>query len=232
MRGFRPATQQSDVPAFNTLSQPYLDLLWSLYRGESQIGLDEQPHQIETLSGVTQSQGMWIYDLCLKVQPKATLEIGMACGFSTLYFLAAAARTGAAHTAIDAFQLTHWHGIALRNARQAGAQVEFIEELSFRAAVKLAEANRLFDVIFIDGAHHFDDVLVDFTLLAPVCRVGGYVILDDLWMRGIKTAAAFIEKNRLDFEAVRTPIDRIALFRKVGEDQRNWDHFELFAVAR
>ena len=71
------------------MSQPYLDLLRSLYRGESQVGLDQQPHQIETLSGVSPGLAMWIYDLCLKVQAKATLEIGMAYGFSTLFFLAA-----------------------------------------------------------------------------------------------------------------------------------------------
>ena len=47
---------------------------------------------------------------------------------------------------------------------------------------------KAFDFIFVDGAHRFDDVLVDFYLIRPSARkVGGLMVLDDIWMASIRT---------------------------------------------
>jgi predicted O-methyltransferase YrrM len=154
----------------------------------------------------------------------------MAYGYSTLYFLAAGAgRT--VHSAIDPLQLTQYYGIAVCNANKAGAHVELIPDWSFKALGKLAESGRRFDVIFIDGGHRFDEVLTDFVMCASVCNPGGYIILDDYWMPSVKTAVAYVKKNRGEFNPVPLPIFRMAAFRKVGEDSRAWNHFKPFPVA-
>src|ERR1700730_15866182 len=89
------------------LDPHFRSALLSMYRGESQLGADGQMHPIDQTTKICPSQGMWIYDLCLSVKPKSTLEIGMAYGYSTLYFLAAITRNQAGHhTAIDPFQLS------------------------------------------------------------------------------------------------------------------------------
>jgi len=45
------------------------------------------------------------YELCRKVKPQATLEIGLAYGFSTIYFLAVLAENGNGHhSSIDPYQ--------------------------------------------------------------------------------------------------------------------------------
>jgi predicted O-methyltransferase YrrM len=106
--------------------------------------------------------------------------------------------------------------------------LEIIQELSERAAVDLTRAGRKFDVIFIDGNHRFDNVLVDFTLLANLCNAGGHVIMDDMWMKSVHTASSFIKRNRDDFALVSTPIRNISVFKKIGEDKRPWDHFVAF----
>lgn len=218
-------------PQLDNLDQPFLDLLGSLYRGEPQTGLDGLRHEIKPIEGISPEQGMWIYDLCRKAQPKATLEIGMAYGFSTLYFLAACAGR-AVHTAIDPLQLTQYHGIAMSNANKTGAQVDLIPDWSFKALAKLVESDRRFDVIFIDGGHRFDEVLTDFGLSAAVCNPGGYILLDDNWMPSVKTAVAYVTENRPEFDPVPSPILRMAAFRKIGEDTREWNHFNPFPVAR
>lgn len=182
---------------------------------------------------------MWLYDLCVSVQAKATLEIGMAFGYSTLYFLAAIARNGSGrHTAIDPFQSASWRGIGLAHAQATCSEkvwdsaFQLIEDRSDRVSTDLARSHSTFDVIFIDGGHRFDDVLADFYLYAPLCAVGGHMVFDDIWMHSIQTVAAFIRANRTDFVEVPTSEPNICVFRKVGEDGREWTHFRKFTVAR
>jgi predicted O-methyltransferase YrrM len=177
---------------------------------------------------------MWFYNQCCSLKPAATLEIGCAYGFSTVFFLAAIAKNGAgSHTAIDPFQRTDWHGIGVANVRAVGGESSFrlMEERSDRAATDLARKNASFEMIFIDGNHRFDDALVDFYLYAPLCKAEGLVILDDMWMNSLQTAASFIRSNRTDFVEVPTALPRICVFRRIGDDLRKWDHFQPFTVA-
>ena len=212
--------------------------LLSMYQDEPQLGTDGQLHPISEVSGIPPAVGMWIYNLCVSVRPKATIEIGMAYGFSTLYFLAAIAKCQIGHhTAIDPFQSSLLYGIGLSHAQAVAptkgtdSAFRLIEDRSDRVATDLARSNCTFEVILIDGNHRFDDVLVDFYLYAPLCAIGGHIIFDDMWMSSIQTAVAFVRSNRSDFVEVRTTEPRICVFRKVGDDSREWTDFRKFAVA-
>jgi predicted O-methyltransferase YrrM len=215
-----------------TLDPHFRSALLSMYRGEPQLGTDGQPHPIDNISKISSAQGMWIYDLCLSVKPKSTLEIGMAYGYSTLYFLAAIARnlTGQ-HTAVDPFQQSYWHGIGLAHANAAGleSRFRFIEDRSDRVAADLARENSSFDLIFIDGNHRFDDVLVDFYLYAPLCAIGGRIVFDDMWMSSIQAVVAFVRANRTDFVELPAAVPNVCVFQRVGNDLRRWDHFHKFS---
>jgi predicted O-methyltransferase YrrM len=90
-----------------SLDEPFRSRLLSMYRGEPQQGADGQSHAMNDPAKISPWQGMWIYNLCLSAKPAATLEIGMAYGYSTIFFLAAGAKIGGLrHTAIDPFQLS------------------------------------------------------------------------------------------------------------------------------
>ncbi len=182
---------------------------------------------------------MWLYDLCVSVKPKATLEIGMAYGYSTLYLLAAIARNQLGyHTAVDPLQRSLYQGIGLAHAQAlASTKVSdfpfrLIEDRSDRTATDLVRSNSIFEIIFIDGSHRFDDVLVDFYLYAPLCAIGGYMIFDDIWMSSVRTVVAFVRDNRTDFVEVHTDQSNICVFRRVGDDAREWRHFRRFRVGR
>jgi predicted O-methyltransferase YrrM len=223
----------SQEASLQSIDPPFHEALASMYRNEAQTGDGGRFHPLQPTVRISTAQGLWLYDLCLSIRPKATLEIGLAYGFSTLFFLAALAKNAhGRHTAIDPFQHVHWHGIGLRHARQtAPDQFEFIEERSDRAAIDLVRDARTFDLIFIDGNHRFDDVLTDFYLYAPLCSIGGVVIFDDLWMNSVKTAVSFVRNNRADFVEVPAGPRNVRMFRKVSEDVRSWDHFVNFEVA-
>ncbi len=207
-----------------------------MYQGDPQVGTDGKLHQIDSSTRIGAKNGMWLYDLCVSRKPTNSVEIGMAYGFSTIYFLAAIhANKFGHHTAIDPFQNTNWKGIGLthaKNASKLGVNFEFIEDRSDRAATDLARNQRQFDIIFIDGNHKFDDVLVDFYLYAQLCSIGGYIILDDaVSCRSIRTVVEFIRNNRKDFREISNVPYGWCAFEKIGEDERHWTHFEKFKVA-
>jgi Predicted O-methyltransferase len=222
-----------------TLDPRFRSPLLSMFLGESQLGTDGQPHPIDKNTKISPSQGMWLYDLCVSVRPKSTLEIGMAYGYSTIFFLAAIEKNQAGHhTSVDPFQRSHYHGIGLTHAQAlattkgSNSAFSFIEDRSDRVAIDLARSHTTFDIIFIDGNHRFDDVLVDFYLYAPLCTIGGHIIFDDMWMSSIQTVAAFVLSNRADFVEVRTSEPNISVFQRVGDDARKWSHFRNFTVSR
>jgi predicted O-methyltransferase YrrM len=213
-----------------SLPPRFRSVLLSMYNGEQQLGSDGERYSLSGLARISPEQGMWLYSLCRETKPKTTLEIGLAYGFSTMYFLAAIHENGVGHhTAVDPFQ-SRYHGIGSRQSRtlDMGDSFLLIEEKSVAALVHLAERREMFEVIFIDGNHHFDNVLVDFTLSAELCPMGGCIILDDMWMPSIRMAVAFIRSNRMDFEELQTPVRNIAAFRRIGEDVRNWRHYVGF----
>jgi predicted O-methyltransferase YrrM len=210
--------------------QPFRSALLSMYNGELQLGSDGERHSLDG-TAIGPEQGMWLYDLCREAKPKTTLEIGLAYGYSTVYFLAAICENGVGHhSAIDPFQKGSWHGIGWSQPQTLGMSdsFRFIEENSVSALVHFADRGETFDVIFIDGNHRFDDVLVDFTLSAELCPMGGCIILDDMWMASIRRAVTFIRSNRKDFEELKIPVSNLAAFRRIGEDTRAWHHYVEF----
>jgi predicted O-methyltransferase YrrM len=223
-----PAVEEVLAP----LDPPFRERLLSMYRGEPQLGLDGKLHAIDPRIKISPSQGMWIYGLCLSVRPQATLEIGMCYGFSTLFFLAALAKNKSGHhTAVDPDVRRHWHGIGTTHVSALGMESVFryIEEPSVRAGVDLTRESSNFDVILVDGSHRFDDAMSDFYLYAPLCGMGGRVIFDDMWMPSIQTAVAFVRANRKDFVETAQPHGNICVFTRVGQDVREWDHFQPFS---
>lgn len=216
----------------SSLPQPFRSALLSMYASEPQLGEDGQMHALEGNTGLSPSAGIWVYELCRRVRPLATLEIGLAYGFSTVYFLAALAENGKArHTAIDPYQrhAPGWRGIGLEHGKRFGGdKFRFIEERSSAALIHLAEQSELFEIILVDGRHLFDLALVDFTLSAELCSMGGYIVLDDVWLPSIQRVVSFIRANRKDFAEFETPIANIAAFRRTGTDDRKFRHFVEF----
>ncbi len=230
-RGNRPQPEQMDLGKLAEITEPFSTVLRSMYSGQPQKGSDGQKHKMDPITRIPVEEGVYLYRLCRDTKAERTMEIGCAYGFSTLYFLAAIRSNPAAtHTAIDPYETNLWSGIAVENARAVGMDKSFrlIEEKSFLAVPRMISDGTQYDVIFIDGNHRFDDTLVEFTLCALACKMGGYIVLDDMWMPSIRKVVSFVRRNRSDLSEVATPVLNLAAFQKVAEDIRNWDHFKDF----
>lgn len=231
------------MPRFDTealICSPFRERLASLHANEPQPGADGRSHQIDLTTRISPQEGIALAGLSVQISAMCTLEIGLGYGFSTAYLLAALASRrrpdSVSHLAIDPFQWTDWQGIGMANAQSLVAASPWLSEASFsclheRSDVALAGLlvhGRQFDLTFIDGYHRFDDVLVDFTLVAQMCPVGGVIVLHDMWLPGIAAVAAFVRANRTDFTPVDIGCENLFAVRRTGEDHRNWDHFAPF----
>ena len=204
-------------------------------RGEPQAAANGKLQELADLaSGLSPEKGLWLYDAYRRLAPRASLETGMAYGFSTIYLLAAIAKNGAGnHIAVDPCENSIWAGIGVEKVRQLGLaeHFRFIEDSSLQAAAALQKEKQTFDFIFIDDGHLFDLVCLDFTVFAPLLNKGGWIVFDDLWMPSVRTAVNFVRTNRPDFREIPA-LWPLAAFERIGEDTRLWDHFVPFASAR
>jgi predicted O-methyltransferase YrrM len=201
------------------LPEPYRARLLSMYANEPQPTANGTLHPLDGVTKVSPEQGMALYRWAC--QSKATLEIGMAFGFSTLFIAA----SGNPHTAIDPFQDSWFMGMG----KTAVPTCRWINERSDAAAIDLRRAGESFDLIFIDGNHRFDDVLTDFYLCAPLCRPHGILVFDDMFLPSIQAVVRFVRLNHADFMEIPTPdTPNIVAFRKVWTDARDWQHFVPF----
>jgi predicted O-methyltransferase YrrM len=156
-------------------------------------------------SGITLQTGRFLQDIIASMQLKATLEIGLAYGISTLFICDAVKdlRTER-HIVIDPNQ-NHpgnwgdcWHGIGLEVIHRAGFDhlVEFIEGTSYSVLPRLEEAGTRVDFAFVDGWHTFDYCITDFLLIDRILNVGGILVLNDSHWPGIRKACRYILTNR------------------------------------
>jgi predicted O-methyltransferase YrrM len=214
------------------LPPPFSQLLLSMHDHELQIGTDGTKHGLAALVGVAAADGAYIYDICKKVKPHHTLEVGFAEGFSTMYFMAAIkANGGGFHVAIDPFENTQWHGLGLEKIQEAGMKEKFrfMEAKSVSALPVLNSEAASFEIIFIDGDHRFDGTFTDFVLSDPICAKGGYILFHDVQLESTKKVLSFLERNRSDYMRRSVPKNvNIAAFQKIGDDRRDWLHFVNF----
>jgi hypothetical protein len=193
------------------------------------LGEDGEKHSLDEITGISPAEGMWIYELCRKVKPQATLEIGLAYGFSTIYSWLYSQKTATGTIAPSTHisgAIPGWAGIGLRHGgRFGGKRFRFIGRVLLCGADSSCRPRGALDIIFVDGRHLFDFALTDFTVSGELCSMGGHIILEDMWLPSIQRVVAFIRENREDFTEVEMPVANIAVFRRTGEDDREFKPF-------
>jgi predicted O-methyltransferase YrrM len=188
------------------------------------------PVEIDPITRIDKTAGSELNRLVRESGAKKSLEIGLAYGFSTIFIMDALPADGS-HIALDPFQASLWHGVGETQARRlSGKQFELREEYSIHALSDWIRAGETFDFIFVDGAHRFDDVLVDFYLSDQALKLGGLMVLDDIWMASIRSVVAFVLANRA-YQVVPQRSNRMIALKKLKNDDRDWRHFRPFAVA-
>ena len=160
---------------------------------------DAQGHTYPVLPrGIPFASGVVLYDLIRAFKPVKTLETGLAYGMSTLFICQALQDNGTGHhTAIDPFEESTYKSIGLLNIERAGLKgmLRFYPSPAAEVLPRLFLEKERLDFAFIDGRHLFDWALLEFFYIDKMLAVGGHIVIDDLWMPGIRKAVSFILKN-------------------------------------
>ncbi len=170
-----------------------------LYAKGIALGEDGTTHQILPMS-VTPDRGVFLRDVCKAEGAKSALEIGLAYGMSTLLIQESLLENGAdlgSHTVIDPHQHSTFHGAGLRALKEAGVEpfIEFHENYSELVLPRLLSEGRVFDFVFIDGLHRFDQVFVDLFYAHRLLKPSGMVVLDDGFADSVHFACRYVQAN-------------------------------------
>ena len=228
-----------------------------IYKNNETLVLDpitQQKSSKPLHSHTSMKDGYFLYTLILENKFTRTLETGLAYGLSALYITLAHQTNERLHglkgnhIALDPFQKSHWESGGILNISNAGLSSYFSlqEEFSFLALPNLLAKcfdtsggvdgnendSQKLDLIYLDGPHMFDDVLMEMFYAVKLLRIGGIVYFDDHHLPSIHRVCSFMYHNLVKegiLEAVLTPtFPATAAFRKKSGDGRLWSHYKPF----
>src|ERR1043166_7728871 len=101
------------------------------------------------------------------------------------------------HVAIDPFQTSFWDDAGAVAVERAGLEgfLDLRRSFSSLELPQLLLRDAMFDLVYIDGSHLFEDVFVDFYYVARLLAPGGIVAFDDCSDPNVAKVLAFIRKN-------------------------------------
>lgn len=184
---------------------------------------------IKVHSAINKKEGEFITKLIKKYNLKRCLEIGFANGISALYILSSSKKNTL--VSIDPFQKTQWNnnGIKILTNSKLISRHNLIEKKSYEAMPELLKDNEgKFDFIFIDGWHTFDYTLVDFFYADKLLRKGGIIVVDDAKHQGVAKCLKYIDTNYNNFYKKIDSHNTIGVYRKIKEDNRDWNFHKFF----
>jgi predicted O-methyltransferase YrrM len=133
-----------------------------------------------------------LYNTVKSHSPRRVLEIGMASGISTLSILTALKELGDGRSlvSIDPYQSSHCRNAGTHHVKQAGLQHihQLFEEFDYFVLPRLANEGAKFDLIYIDGNHDFEFVVVDYFYADLLLSVGGLIGFNDCGWQSVHAA--------------------------------------------
>lgn len=150
--------------------------------------------QIAYQSSVTKDWGTFLY-LCAKSFKAADiLELGSCVGISGCYL--ASSKHCKRFTTIEI--MPRLAALAETNLRQVSESAVVIQgSIDEKLDEILNSQNKIFDLVYIDGAHHYDPTLRYFQRLAPNLEKGALVVFDDIhWSPGMLKAWNIIREQK------------------------------------
>ena len=145
--------------------------------------------------------GQILFDAVLQEKPRRVIEIGMACGISSLAMMTGLKRLGGGTlTSVDPYQLTYFRGAGAEFVKTAGLSamhtlVVKADYLFLPQLVSEGESGK-FDFAYIDGNHTFDYTLLDAWYLDLLVRPGGILAFNDCSYQAVHRVINWLLSHR------------------------------------
>ena len=134
-------------------------------------------------SGLNTEDMEFIYELVKNKRPKNVLEIGMSEGTSTLAICKAFKdfKMESHLTSIDPFQSSRDNNMGVKNIENNNLSKyhTLIEGYDYIILPTLLSENKSFDMIFVDGSHLYDYIMLDQFYATLLLNQNGVLIYDD-----------------------------------------------------
>jgi predicted O-methyltransferase YrrM len=161
---------------------------------------------VDAISVTDYNSRQYLYNFVVNNKCTKVLEIGMANGMSSVAILSGLIKNYEDDnnleiklTSIDPYEKTDYLSNGLTNIRMIPnfneKYHELIEETDIIALPKLLEKKEKYDLIFIDGWHTFDYVLLDNFYADLLLNVNGFIINDDYCYKSIEYVHKYISSN-------------------------------------
>lgn len=127
--------------------------------------------------------GFIFYGICMNINAKCTVEIGVAGGYISSWLTHAMAQTKGMHYAIDINQKS------IDNYRKLMRSYNYLDQYTktIRDDSLNIPWNKKIDFMFIDGEHSEEQVTAEINKYKPYIRKGGYIAFHDyLCFDGVK----------------------------------------------
>lgn len=147
-----------------------------------------------------QEKSDWLFETVRDSSPDKILETGFNCGHTSTIMLEAAKGTslttfdlfnnefnGKAKSVID----KHHNGLTIVKGDTKSTLPKYFKE----------HPDEMFDFALIDGGHDYPTALSDLKAVLPHIKPGGYILIDDMNLKGVRKAHNEIDWS--DFELVK-----------------------------
>jgi hypothetical protein len=156
-------------------------------------------------SQITRVNAEGLHRAVLQLRPERVLEVGAAYGLASVAILSALEELDGKGTlvSIDPYQRERFRDGGLALVARAGLahRHEFIGDFDYLALPELVRCGRRFDLVYIDGYHSFDFVLVDYFYSDLMLDVGGVVGFNDCGWKSVFRVLRFIQSHK-DYEEI------------------------------
>lgn len=172
--------------------------------------------------------GKYITDLIDNNKIKKCLEIGMDYGIISFYILS---NLNTELISIDPYQKTKFNNNGIKMLKELNLNKfhKIYKQQPYYVLPKLLTKKDYyyFDFIYINSFHTFDHSLINFFYSDVLLKLNGFIIIDNALDHGIAKCIKYIETNYLFYNKIESPIT-IAVFKKINQDDREWNFHKHF----
>ncbi len=171
--------------------------LYEMFETRKAKDLEGNEHKFDQAVHVEYAEAL--YGFMLKEKPEVVVEVGIACGTTSLAILAGMETNGTGKlVSIDPGQSTYWHNCGVAAVKRAGLEARHtvIEDYNYNALPKVLADMKPVDFVYIDGWHTFDHALLDWFYADKMLKEGGVVAFNDSHFRAVFRVIKFVLSHR------------------------------------
>ena len=175
-------------------------------------------------SNISINEGIFLYNLINKYNPKKILEIGFACGISSAFILTSMNKNSILKS-VDPFQKIYWDGFGLNVVKEILKEKKLKsnnhEWISNYSHTYFKNNKEKFDFCFIDGDHSYKGTMIDLIGCNKILELNGILVIDDVLHKDVKKALNDFFKINNNYKKIEYELYTMNAYEKINITKNN-----------